>query len=110
VFVQLGPRDTSGRSLRELDLQHRLFRCRCSYQIYTPAFDALPSSALAAVHDRLWQVLSGAVTQRSHRALPQPSEERLLKFFARRSRGCRLSSASTTSADSRITDDLTRHF
>ena len=43
TFSATGPRDRHGRSLRELDLQTRLFKYRCSYMIYSPAFDALPA-------------------------------------------------------------------
>ena len=45
TFAQRGPRDRQGRSLRDLDLQSRLFKYRCSYMIYSPAFDALPAEA-----------------------------------------------------------------
>lgn len=41
--------DYRGRSLRELDLQTRLFKYRCSYMIYSPAFDGLPGEARSAV-------------------------------------------------------------
>ena len=41
TFAATGPRDRKGRSLRELDLKTNLFRYRCSYMIYSPAFDAL---------------------------------------------------------------------
>ncbi|MCA9152664.1 MAG: hypothetical protein KDA92_25345, partial [Planctomycetales bacterium] len=43
-FQQLGPRDSKGRSLRDLDLETRLFRYPCSYLIYSPSFAALPPS------------------------------------------------------------------
>jgi hypothetical protein len=43
TFAAGGPRDRRGRSLRELDLRTRLFKYRCSYMIYSPAVDALPS-------------------------------------------------------------------
>ncbi len=59
VFTAQGPFDRKGRSLRELDLQHRLLRYPCSYMIYSEAFDKLPVSAKAAIYERLWQVLSG---------------------------------------------------
>ncbi|HEY1303018.1 MAG TPA: hypothetical protein VGF24_05690 [Vicinamibacterales bacterium] len=59
VFTVPGPRDTKGRSLRELDLRRRLFRYPCSYMIYTPAFDGLPPRAKDAVYARMWEVLSG---------------------------------------------------
>ena len=42
TFGMAGPKDRAGRSLRDLDLRSRLFRYRCSYMIYSPAFDALP--------------------------------------------------------------------
>lgn len=58
-FATQGPRDSRGRSLRELDLRRRLFRYPCSYMIYTDAFGALPASARDAVYVRLWEVLSG---------------------------------------------------
>ncbi|OYW19195.1 MAG: hypothetical protein B7Z55_09345 [Planctomycetales bacterium 12-60-4] len=61
-FTVRGPRDTQGRSLRDLDLSTRLFRYPCSYLIYTASFDALP----AELRDRFWQrmddVLSGRET------------------------------------------------
>jgi hypothetical protein len=60
VFQQRGPVDRHGRSLRELDLDRRLFRYPCSYMIYTAAFEALPTDAKDAIYRRLWQVLSGA--------------------------------------------------
>ncbi|MBV9504438.1 MAG: hypothetical protein JO323_05470, partial [Acidobacteriia bacterium] len=58
-FAARGPSDSSGRSLRQLDLQTRLLRYPCSYMIYSPQFDGLPARARAAVYRRLWEVLSG---------------------------------------------------
>jgi hypothetical protein len=58
-FVQRGPRDHQGRSLRDLDLEHRLFRYPCSYLVYTAAFDGLPGPVKEFVLRRLWEVLSG---------------------------------------------------
>ena len=60
MFEARGPFDRRGRTLREIDLDTRLFRYPCSYMIYTAAFDALPTDAKDAVYRRLWQVLSGA--------------------------------------------------
>ncbi len=57
-FSGSGPRDARGRSLRELDLQTRLFKYRCSYMIYSPAFDALPAPAKTAVLARLREVIT----------------------------------------------------
>jgi hypothetical protein len=59
-FSQRGPRDGKGRSLRDLDLRTRLLRYRCSYMIYSDAFDALPAAARDVVYRRLKTILSGA--------------------------------------------------
>lgn len=58
-FAALGPRDSQGRSLRQLDLDRRLLRYPCSYMIYSDAFDHLPAAAKEAVYQRMWQILSG---------------------------------------------------
>ena len=58
-FEAAGPRDSRGRSFRQLDLAQRLLRYPCSYMIYSRAFDALPGPAKDAIYARLWAVLSG---------------------------------------------------
>ena len=59
LFSATGPRDTQGRSLRELDLGTRLMRYPCSYLIHSPQFDALPPRVRTGIYARLWEVLSG---------------------------------------------------
>jgi hypothetical protein len=54
-----GPRDEQGRSLRDFDLQRRMFRYPCSYLIYSEAFDALPASVRQYVTTRLLGILKG---------------------------------------------------
>jgi len=58
-FSAVGPHDRKGRSLRQLDLRHRLLRYPCSYLIYSPLFTALPDLAKQAIYRRMWDVLSG---------------------------------------------------
>jgi len=58
-FAAQGPRDRRGRSLRQLDLRTRLFTYPCSYMVYSAQFDALPTTAKAAIYQRMWLVLSG---------------------------------------------------
>jgi hypothetical protein len=58
-FAKLGPRDSQGRSLRDLQLNGRLMRYPLSYLIYSDAFDSLPAEARSAIYRRLWDVLSG---------------------------------------------------
>lgn len=66
-FTAEGPRDHQGRSLRDFDLNTRLFRYSCSYLIYSEAFDALPPRAKDAIYRRLWQVLSGEEKNQRYR-------------------------------------------
>jgi hypothetical protein len=58
TFPQRGPRDKHGRSLRDFDLQRRLFRYPLSYMIYSELFDSMPIVARQRVYQRLQDVLS----------------------------------------------------
>ncbi len=58
-FAGRGPKDKQGRSLRQFDLERRLFRYPCSYLIYSRAFDGLPGQAKAYLYRRLREVLDG---------------------------------------------------
>lgn len=58
-FMKKGPRDAKGRSLRDLDLERRLFKYPCSYLIYSASFDALPGEVKDYVLKRIWDVLNG---------------------------------------------------
>ena len=58
-FAAQGRRDSLGRSLRDFDLQRRLFRYPCSYQIYSTAFDALPGPVKDQIYRRLWEIVTG---------------------------------------------------
>lgn len=58
-FVKLGKRDSQDRSLRDFDLQTRLFRYPCSFLIYSTSYDELPSRMLEYVEGRLIEVLVG---------------------------------------------------
>ena len=57
--MRRGPRDEHKRSLRDFDLQSRLFKYPCSYLIYSETFDQLPDAAKDYIYRRLWDVLSG---------------------------------------------------
>jgi hypothetical protein len=49
--------DTRGRSLKDLDLRTRLFSFRCSYMVYSQAFNHLPDPLKQTVYLRLRDVL-----------------------------------------------------
>ena len=57
-FPAAGPRDSKGRSLREFDMQTRMFRYPCSYLIHSEAFRSLPGEMLQAVRTKMLAVLS----------------------------------------------------
>lgn len=58
-FMSRGPRDSRGRSLRDLDLRTRLFKYPCSYLILSPSFSALPGEVRDHVTRRLRSILDG---------------------------------------------------
>lgn len=53
----------NGSSLKDFDLQSRLFRYRCSYMIYSPTFAGLPEMLKAAVLRQLSTALTAADTE-----------------------------------------------
>lgn len=78
-FSKQGPADKRGRSLRELDLDRRLFRYPLSFLIYTEAFDALPSPARDYVWRRLWDVVSGADARKEFTAALTPQDRSAIR-------------------------------
>jgi len=58
-FSSRGPTDPQGRSLRDLDLERRLFRYPLSFLIYTDAFDTMPDVVKRMLYQRLDEVLRG---------------------------------------------------
>jgi hypothetical protein len=58
-FAARGPRDIHGRSLRDFNLERRMFKYPLSYLIYSRSFDELPGPVRDYVWRRLWEVLSG---------------------------------------------------
>jgi hypothetical protein len=58
-FARAGPRDAEGRSLRELQLDKRLFRHPLSYMIYTESFNSLPAYVREYLDARIVEVLQG---------------------------------------------------
>jgi len=76
-FVNDGPWDKHGRSLREWELGTRLFKFPCSFLIYSSSFDALPNEAKAYVWQRMWEVLSGQDTSKKFAHLT-PDDRRVI--------------------------------
>ncbi len=57
-FSQVGPRDSKNRSLRDFDLEHRLFKYPCSYLIYSEPFQKLPAPVMKQVMESLNTILT----------------------------------------------------
>jgi len=59
AFSSSDPRDSRGRSLRDLDLDRRLLRHPLSYLIYSDSFDHMPDAAREYIYRRMSEVLTG---------------------------------------------------
>ncbi|QDU98230.1 hypothetical protein [Lignipirellula cremea] len=80
-FQAKGPRDSKGRSLRDLDLQTRMFKYPCSYLIYSPAFDALPPTVKSYVTERLLAILEGQDESRTFAHLTTDDRKAILDIL-----------------------------
>jgi hypothetical protein len=81
TFPRRGPRDAQGRSLRDFDLQTRLFRYPLSYMIYSAAFDALPDTIRERIYHRLYDVLAGLDQSKKFASLSQPDRRAILEIL-----------------------------
>ena len=80
-FSDMGPKDSRGRSLRQLDLERRLFRYPCSFMIYAPAFDALVPEAKEAIYQRMWAILSGEERDRRYDRLSAADRQAIVEIL-----------------------------
>jgi hypothetical protein len=87
TFSSEGPRDSKGRSLRQLDLDRRLMRYPCSYMIYSDAFDGLPPEARGAVYQRMWQILSGTEKDRKYSRLSLADRQAVVEILRETKKG-----------------------
>jgi hypothetical protein len=80
-FASLGPNDSKGRSLRQLDLDQKLFRYPCSYLIYSDAFAGLPKSVRKMVYERLWLILTADEPSRRYRHLTPENQRAIIEIL-----------------------------
>jgi hypothetical protein len=80
-FAAQGAKDAKGRSLRQFDLERRLFRYPCSYMIYSGLFDGLPAATKDAIYQRLWRVLSGQETGKAYAHLTLPDRQAIVEIL-----------------------------
>ena len=65
-FAAQGPRDEQGRSLRDFEGEHRLFKYPCSYMIYSDSFKTLPPAFKNEIFRMLHEVLSGTTPNENY--------------------------------------------
>jgi hypothetical protein len=80
-FSARGPRDSQGRSLRDFDLTHRLFKYPCTYLIYSDQFDGLPVAGRDYIYRRLWEVLTGKDQSKPFEHLSKPDRAAILQIL-----------------------------
>jgi hypothetical protein len=80
-FAALGPKDSQGRSLREFDLESRLFKYPCSFLIYSDAFEALLRPVKEKVYARLLEVLTGKDKSDRYEALAPTTRQAILEII-----------------------------
>jgi hypothetical protein len=81
TFPQRGPRDRQGRSLRDFDLQTRMFKYPLSYMIYSETFDAMPDVVRERVYRRLYDVLSGTDRSKTFSRLSDGDRRAILEIL-----------------------------
>lgn len=80
-FAAAGPRDSRGRSLRDLDLTTRMLKYPCSYLIYSEAFNGLPDESRNYVWHRLFDILSGQDQSEKFAHLSQDDRKAILEIL-----------------------------
>ena len=81
-FPASGPRDVRGRSLRDFDLQTRLFKYPCSYLIYSDAYAALPREMKEVIQQRLLEILTGKDKTGDYKMLSSADRRAILEILA----------------------------
>jgi hypothetical protein len=71
----------AGDSLRDFDLETRLFRYRCSYMIYTAPFEHLPGVVKSRVYVGLKTALSDAPAGAAYAYLPGPEKRAIQRIL-----------------------------
>jgi hypothetical protein len=80
-FAARGPFDKKGRSLRDFDLESRLFKYPCSFLIYSDAFDAMPAEVREYAFQKLYDVLTGKVTDKAFEHLTFADRTAILEIL-----------------------------
>jgi len=80
-FLKTRRADAQGESLKDFDLQTRLFRNRCSYMIYSAAFSGLPPEFKERVYRRIGQALDAQHPDSEYAYLPAPEKQAIHRIL-----------------------------
>jgi hypothetical protein len=72
---------SDGSSLKDFDLQTRLFKYRCSSMVYSASFDGLPDRLKKAVYRELLKILEGADTNPEYAYLGHDERKQILRIL-----------------------------
>ena len=73
--------DQKKRSLKDLRLDGRIFENRCSYMIYSPTFEHLPSMLKGAIYRRIHEILTAKKPVEGFEHFEQDEKQRILEIL-----------------------------
>ena len=80
-FLKTRQPTPDGISLKDLDLNTRLFKHRCSYMIYSPVFAGLPITMKERIYRRLAAALSTTKPDKKYEYLPRSEKEAIARIL-----------------------------
>lgn len=81
TFAARGPHTKDGRSLRQFDLQTRLFQYPCSYLIHSSLFEACPDDLKREIYSQLDDILSGKNTDPAYKHLDSKTRQSIAEIL-----------------------------
>jgi hypothetical protein len=81
-FKAKGKTDSRGRSLRDLDLQSRLFKYRCSYMIYSKSFRDFPKILKSSVLNRIKEIMTSESPQLGYEYLEAKEKKAIFDILS----------------------------
>lgn len=80
-FTAAGRRDSQGRSLKDLDLEKRLFKYPMSYLVYTDSFKNMPEPVREYVNRRFGEILAGEDTTKDYAHLSASDRQAIAEIL-----------------------------
>ena len=82
AFTKRAPQSSDGRSLKDFQLLHRLFKYRCSYMVYSLTFQHLTAPLKQTVLHRLLTILDGKDTTGQYAYLSDTERGHIRRILA----------------------------